>query len=193
MKFRFQASTFALAGALALFVSGCQHGAKPPRGYDNIDLDAGTLSEVNPTDIVVLPIENTTGKELPLEELRSDFHARLVRLRYSPLALDYVDANRPLEASYTPGGLSEEAAFAVVITGWDDTLWNSHRRLVIDAEVHMLDAITGAPIWGGTVSRRVDVMKDVPRSALDRTLLSHALELFAGDVLASMPPRDPRR
>ena len=193
MKFRFQASTFALAGALILFVSGCQNTPKPPRGYDNVDLDAGTLNEVNPTDIVVLPIRNTTGMDLPLEELRVGFHARLVRLRYSPLALDYVDANQPVEASYVPGRLSEEAAFEVVITGWDDSLWRTHSRLVIDADVHVLDGVTGAPIWGGHVSRRVDVIKDIPRSALNRTLLSRALEIFVGDVLASMPPRDPRR
>ena len=193
MKFRSQASTFALLGALTLFVSGCQDTPKPPRGYDNVGLETGTINEVNPTDIVVLPIENATGKDLPLDELRAGFHARLVRLRYSPLALDYVDANRPVEASYTPGQLSEEAALKVVITGWDDSRWNTHSRLVIDAEVHVLDGVTGASIWGGSVSRRVDVIKDIPRSALNRTLLSRALDQYVGDVLASLPPRDPRR
>ena len=121
------------------------------------------------------------------------FHAGLVRLRYSPLALDYVDANRPVEAGYAPGLLSEEAALKVVITGWDDSRWATHSRLTIDAEVHVLDGVTGASIWGGHVSRRVDVTKDIPRSALNRTLLSRALDQFVGDVLASLPPRDPRR
>ena len=193
MKFRIQASTFALFSALILFVSSCQDTPKPPRGYDNLGLDAGTLSEVNPTDFVVLPVENATGRDVPVDELRVGFHAGLVRLRYSPLALDYVDANRPVEASYAPGQLSEEAALKVVITGWDDSRWATHSRLIIDAEVHVLDGVTGASIWGGHVTRRVDVVKDLPRSALNRTLLSRALDEFVGDVLASLPPRDPRR
>jgi len=198
VKSRFQASSFALAGALALFIpslfiTGCQPTPKPPRGYDNVGLQAGTLSEVNPNDIVVLPVENTTGKSLPLDQVREEFHAGLVRLRYSPLSIDYVDARRPIEASYAPGQLSEEAALRVVITGWDDSSWISHSRLVIDAEVHLLDATLGQPIWGGEVSRRVDVMSDIPSSAQNRTLMAHAIEEFVGDVLASMPPRDPRR
>ena len=193
MKFRIQALSSACVCALVLLASGCQSGAKPPRGYDNTGLKTGRLMEVNPTDIVVLPISNMTGKELPLGEMREQFQAGLVRLRYSPLSLDYVDQNRPVDASYIPGQLAEEAAFKVTITSWDDSRWETHSRLIIDAEVHILDAAVGESLWGGQVSRRVDVPMDIPGSALNRTLMARAVETFVGDVLASVPPRDPRR
>lgn len=193
MKFRFQAASFALTCALALIASGCTTNAVPPRGYDNVGLQAGRLSEVNPTDIVVLPITNATGKQIPVEAMREQFHAGLVRLRYSPLALDYIDSRRAVEASYVPGQLAEEAALKVTITGWDDSRWTTNSRLIIDADVHILDAAVGEALWGGHVSRRVDVPIDIPGSALDSTLMARAVETFVGDVLASVPPRDPRR
>ena len=44
--------------------------------FDNPDLVVGSLAQVNPLDIVVLPIQNNTGRDgLPLAELRQAFHA----------------------------------------------------------------------------------------------------------------------
>lgn len=193
MKFRLQATTIALAGALTLLAQACNATAKPPRGSDNAGLAAGRLAEVNPTDIAVLPIRNRTGKQLPLEQMRASFQAGLVRLRYSPLALDYVDQHRAVEAAYTPGQLGEQAALQVTITGWDDSRWDTHSRLIVDADVYLLDATVGEALWGGHVTRRVDMAAEVPAAAQEVTLFSRAVDVFVGDVLASIPPRDPRR
>ena len=67
---------------------------------------------------------------------------------YSPLALDYVDG-RATEASYSPGASDENALLKVVITGWDDRMWKSHARLVIDADVWLLDAGRPSTEGGG--------------------------------------------
>jgi hypothetical protein len=179
-------------GVLAL-ASGC--GTTPvPKGLDNEHVVVGSLKAVNPLDIVVLPIQNNTGiANLPLDRMRRDFHAGLVRLRYSPLALDYVDA-RTVEAAYTPGDLHEQGILQVFLSGWDDRNWRTRSRLSIDAEVYLLDPRQPdirRPLWGGKVPRTVDMTQERAAYTTDEALLGRAIDRFVEDVLASLPPRNP--
>lgn len=185
---------------LALLVSVASFTAcgttRPPKGLDNPDLIVGSLARVNPLDVVVLPIQNNTGREgLPLAELRRAFHAGLVRQRYSPLALDFVDAHA-VEAAYTPGDMQEQAILQVFINSWDDSQWRSMSRLRVQAEVYLLDSRNPdpkQPLWGGKVDRRVDLAQDSPGLANQAAFMSRAIEKFTEDVLASLPPRNPER
>ena len=118
--------------------------------YDNESLVVGRLAQVNPRDIVVMPVANHTGQaSLPLSELRRAFQEGLVLRRYSPLSLEYVDSHldyaaaegsEAIEASYPVGSLQEGAVLQIAINTWDDSAWRSHGRLTIQADVHLLDA-----------------------------------------------------
>lgn len=168
---------------------------RPPREATVEGLSVGRLKQVNPLDIVVLPIENHAGRgALPLDTMRREFQEGLVKLRYSPLALDYVD-RQVVEATYNPGDLREQAVLQVFVTGWDDRLWSTHSRLQIDAEVFLLDARNpeaGQALWGGRVSRKLDLGRERAAIATDERLLALAVEDFVQDVLSTLPARDPR-
>jgi hypothetical protein len=169
---------------------------RPPRGLDNPNLVVGSLERVNPLDIVVLPIQNNTGRDnLPLAQMRKDFHAGLVRQKYSPLSLDYVDS-RVVEAAYTPGDLQEQAILQVFINNWDDSQWRTMSRLHIEAEIYLLDSRNPdprQPLWGGKVDRRINLANAAPGLANSSLALAQAVEQVTADVLASLPPRNPER
>ncbi len=188
------ARTLIIALTAVLATTSCETTNKPPRGHDNESLVSGRLAQVNPRDIVVLSIENETGRsDLPLEALRTGFHAGLVKRRYSPLSLEYVDT-RVVEAAYQPGAMQEQGVFQVSILGWDDQTFDTHGRLDVTARVHLLDAqgSSGEVLWGGTVTRRIDVNLERVTTP-GRNLATLAAERFVDDVLASLPPRDPRQ
>ncbi len=168
------------------------------RGADNEGLSTGRLASVNPLEIVVPRIENQSSVSgLPLDSMRAKFHAGLVKLRYTPLALDYVDRNaNVVDASYRPGELGEQATLRIVLTGWDDSLWKSRSRLVVDADVYLLDArepeLTKA-LWGGHVTRTIDLSKQTAAVPTAGVLLDRAVTEFVDGVLASLPARNPER
>jgi hypothetical protein len=154
------------------------------------------LLSVNPLDVVVLPPENLTGRnDLPLDAIRREFQLGLVKLRYSPLALDYVD-HAAVEANYRAGALGEQGVFQVYITGWDDSLWRSHSRLIVDADVYLLDPAAPereSALWGGHVTRRIDLAAQRTVTTNMSDLLTRAVSEFSKGVLASMPPRNPEK
>lgn len=182
---------------LGAAVSGCASSHKV-RGADNEGLSTGRLAAVNPLEVVVPPIENQSGRDgLPLAALRERFHSGLVKLRYTPLAIDYVDRNAgPVEASYRPGALGEQASLRIVLTGWDDSLWKSRSRLVVDADVYLLDArepeLTRA-LWGGHVTRTIDLSRQAAALPTAGAMLDRAVTEFVDGVLASLPARNPER
>ena len=183
-----------LASLAALLpLSGCAS-IQPPREASVEGLGVGRLKQVNPLDVVVLPIENHSGRSgLPLDTMRREFQEGLVKLRYSPLALDYVD-RQVVEATYNPGDLREQAVLQVFVTGWDDRLWATHTKLTIDAEVFLLDARNpeaGQALWGGRVSRKLDLGRERGAIASEERLLARAVEDFVQDVLSTLPARNP--
>lgn len=191
--------SFRIAAALlsACALVACAS-TRAPAGAENEGLSSGRLAAVNPLEIVVPPLENHTGNaNLPLAEMRQKFHAGLVRLRYTPLALEYVDRNAaPVEASYRPGALGEQASLRIVLTGWDDSNWRSNSRLVVDADVYMLDANDpelSRALWGGHVTRTIDLSRQAAVAPTPAALLDRATTEFVDGVLASLPPRNPER
>jgi hypothetical protein len=192
--------------AAAALVAGCRVSPEPPpEATSNESLVIGRLAQVNPRDIVVMPVVNTTGRaDVPLEELRRAFQAGLVLRRYSPLSLEFVDSrldyaaaegSDTVEATYPIGSLEEEGVLQIAIHVWDTSAWRSHSRLEIQADVHLLDAgefANGEALWGGPVKRTID-LDDAPRVMVnERQRVEHAVQMFASGVLAALPPRDPR-
>lgn len=183
---------------LLALAAACASAPKLPPGADNPGLAAqDELKQINPCEVAVLRVENHSQQAgLPLESLRKYFHAGLVERHYSPLALAYVDKHysggAAAEASYVPGSSDEHAVLKVVLTGWDDRMWKSHARLVIDADVWLLDAGATAgsePLWGGHVSRKMEMARLREFTSGDGPLLERTMEDFAHQVLASLPAR----
>ncbi len=178
---------------MAALAVGC-NAPRAPRGADNENLSVGRLRQVNPTDVAVLPVVNMTGKQgLPLTEMRKQFQNALAELRYSPLALDYVDS-KVVEASFDPGALKEDAILKLHVTRWDDSTWDLNSRLVIEADVYLLDAKApelASALWGGHVSRRLDMIRERSSVATSESLMQRTMATFARDVLASLPSRNP--
>ena len=187
----------ALVSVLAFASSSC-NATHVPRGADNEGLVTGRLLSVNPLEVVVLPIENHTGDaSVPCAAIREEFQKGLVQLRYSPLALSFVDrSSGVVEASYKPGALGEHAVLRVVLTGWDDSRWKSHAHLVVDADVYMLDAANPDPsmaLWGGHAVRTADLELQRNSVAGDGALLQRAVEEVVNGILGSLPARNPER
>lgn len=191
---------FTLSASVGLLVLGlisssaCQSTAVLPPGADNPGLTSGNLRSTNPLDVAVLNVENTTGREdLPTLELRKLMHQGLVERHYSPLGLEYVD-RKTTEASYRPGASNENAILQVVITGWNDINWRTHATLTIDADIWLMDSerpTTSQALWGGHVSRNLDMSRERTVLATEKALMTATLEQFTSSVLASLPARNP--
>lgn len=194
MKLRLVAILSAV-GVLSL-VSGCDSPRAAPRGADNLELHTGRLRQTNPLEVAVLPVQSTTAKDnVPVDLLRKAFHQGLVRQRYTPLALAYVDS-KIVEANYTPGEANENAVLQIFISRWDDARWKSSAELRIEGEIYLLDVAHPDPskaLWGGKVSRTVSMLARRQVIATDGELLAEAAQTFADDVLASLPSRNPEQ
>jgi hypothetical protein len=196
-----QARTPIVLLATVLALGACRSSPRPPMGHDNDTLVIGRLAQVNPRDVVVMPIANQTGRlDVPTDAIRQAFQEALVTRLYSPLSLEYVDLEaldpQTMEASYEVGSLDEQAVLQVTISSWDDSNWDSRARLVIEGEVHLLDASQyggGEALWGGPVSRTIDLDLDPTALINNQRRIERAVDLFAAQVLASLPARDPRR
>lgn len=185
----------ALVSALALALGACASVPKQP-GYEVEPLlDDPRLGEKNPSDIVVLPVENQTeDPAVPVEDLRRYFYEGLVGRHYSPLALDYVD-RQVVEASYSPGALDEEAVLQVQITDWDESRWKTRHVLRIGADVWLLDADPAAAepeLWGGHLEKSLGVDASRPSQSSTARLKDLAVRRFVEEVLQALPRRDAR-
>jgi hypothetical protein len=177
---------------LSLWGAACQSPKLPPR---EIGLVSRGIERVQPRDIVVLPLSNETGRtDLPLVEMRRAFYRGLVTRRYSPLALDYVDARiggAAVPASYAPGQLDEGGVLRIALESWDDSRWDGRSRLTIGARVELVGE-NGAVLWGGQTLVEVDMILEEGAFPTESAKLRGATQRFAEKILLSLPARDPR-
>lgn len=185
--------SLALVALVPALVLGCHSLPEAPGRHAEV-LVEGRLSERNPSDVAVLPVVNKTGKaNLPLGVIRHAFYLGLVERRYSPIALDFVD-RRVVDASYQPGALQEDAALKIFLTEWDDSSWETHRRIGIGADVFLIDARptdANQELWGWRLREEISVSADTARYALEEDLMRLAIERFTKEILGGLPLRDP--
>ena len=149
------------------------------------------LEQQKPVDVVVAPVENTTGrKDVPLAAMRESFERGLVRRRYSPLATEYVD-RRVVDAAYTPGSLQEEAVLQVTIETWDASLLDTRGALIVKARARLLDAKepTHGQLWSGAIDHRFDLNATKESYSTRAAMLQDACDRIAEEILAALPAR----
>lgn len=176
--------------AVVALASGCRTVPTVPGAGVQV-LYSGTLQEVRPVDVVVAPVENASGSsEVPAEALRAAFGRNLVKRRYSPLALPYVD-RQVVEASYTPGSLREDAVLQIVVQRWDTSLWESKGAIDVSVEAWMLDAAQPgrAELWGGRLEERLMLQQELSSFGSQTALFDVVAERIATRILEAMPPR----
>ncbi len=187
---RVAAGCIPVAACIAL--AACSSIPKRP-GSSVETLSPSNVAARSPVDVVIAPIANPSGKaSVPSEMLRESFHDGLVKRRYSPLALTYVD-RKVVDASYKPGTLQEEAVLQVTVERWDDSLWDSHRAVTLRIAARLIDAAnpSGGDLWAGRLERRFDVDKGGESTLGADGLMRKACESIAAELLAALPARDP--
>ena len=177
---------------VVLVASACRH--IPERHGQHVEvLSAPTTKPLTVVDVAVMPIENLTGEEnLPLEDLRAEFQAGLVRLRYSPLALSYVDRSLA-DATYTRASLREEGIFQVTLHAWDETSLRAHGVVQVDCEARLTDPYlpeSEATLWHGHLARPIQLGSDRSVHSIAR-LRKEALAALVEELLGAVPPRIP--
>jgi hypothetical protein len=153
---------------------------------------SGALEEANPADIVVAPILDETGnRAFPAAMLREAFQAGLVKRRYSPLGLAYVD-DHVVEGAYTPGTLEEDAVLTVIVESWDTTYLESRGGIAVRAEARLTDAATQGLLWSGRIDRSFDFGSLRARNPTRERFQREACDKIAGEILAALPARTPQ-
>ena len=191
---RFLTGVAMFAGALLAFPS-CQQ--LTPMGGRTVDvITTGDLEAVGPIDIAVAPVvdltEGVQGGEIPDRILRTAFQRALLKRRYSPLSIGYVDSF-VVDGAYAHGSAAEDAVLVLSIERWNDTLWEIHHALEITMEVRVVDptAPAGSDLWKGRVERRFD-KSDFPGHdglSTDVQRFENACNSIASEILAAMPAR----
>jgi hypothetical protein len=160
------------------------------RGGTVETVSTGKLEKKNPIDVVMAPIDNASGNEgVPLEDLRAAFQRALVKRRYSPLGLEYVDKT-VVDAAYKNGTLQEEAVMRVKIEKWDESLWETHTALVIKAEAHMIDPQDpSGDLWSGKIDHRYEFGSYREKFSTDQSLRKFACEQIVNEIMSALPVR----
>lgn len=189
--------------AIALLAPACRS-LPTPRGNTVETLYDGPLERVAPVDVVVAPVENRSDDaSVPLDLLRESFQRALIKRRYSPLGIEYVDQSLQRsgatsasgsgagvsEASYRPGSLGEDAVLRVIVQSWDDSLFGSHATITAELDAYMIDSTGGPELWAGRLTKRVNLSAQLTRAATDRILMGMGCDVLAEELLAAMPAR----
>ena len=159
---------------------------------------AGTgLEELNPGDVAVAPVVVHMEEEsqrhrdaVPQWGLRRAMQRALVRRRYSPLSLDFVDST-VVNASYSAGDVGEQAVCEIIVRDWSERYWSTERRLDVDVEVRMVDPNASAgstPLWAARMDGVVS-LNSVTNYSSEASLLKAVLDEIALELMARMPAR----
>ncbi|HPF13803.1 MAG TPA: hypothetical protein PLJ12_06015, partial [Planctomycetota bacterium] len=137
------------------------------------------------------------GMAVPTRALRESLVRGLVKRRYAPLSLDFVDEAGILggegvqEASYQPGTLNEEVVCQLIVHNWDQSLWDTRRAFKVDLELLMIDPAnpSGPPLWSGRLPGRFDYAEQQASYATEGAYFRGAVDQLLAELLAVMPAR----
>jgi len=187
-----------LALAASLLLAACAATGEKTDFYWSSPADA--LRVANPADVAVLDPTFDAGEPLsradrpsavPLERFRQATYRELLKRRYSPLALDYVDrAWRGASASSGEKGMcGEDAYLRVSVNRFEVSAREPQVRIAADFFLH--DGKTGTMLWSAKADRRID-LKVESEVVRDPALLRRtAVERFVESALQGLPARVP--
>ena len=185
---------------LAFGVIACQQ--LPKQLGKGVVVEPGqTLENRNPSDVVVAPIEVAVeGLSVPTQELRESLVRGLIKRRYAPLSLEFVDqagrigSEGPMEAAYQPGTLNEEVVCQLIVHAWDASLWETRNAFDVDIEIKMIDPARphGAPLWSGRLPGRFNYADQSIQFATEGAHFRASLDQLVAELLAVMPARETR-
>ncbi len=140
----------------------------------------------------IIDVRPVRDSDIPEAQLRKAFQLALLKRRYSPLSLDYVDG-QATEAGYHAGASQEEATLQITIEDWDSSLWQIKRALNVQIEVVAIDpnGPAGSVLWRARSERRFDkgAFGDPSRQPTEMQRLQHACNVIATEILSAMPAR----
>ena len=188
---RFHLFTFLGSACLGVVSTSCNQ-LPPERGEHVQTVASEKLESRNPIEVVVAPVTNATGDDtVPIVPLREAFQAGLVRRRYSPLALEYVD-KKVVDATYTPGSLQESAVLQIEIQGWDTSLFETRAAISVKARARLVDAedASKAELWSGFIDHRFDFEADHDKYPAREAFQRYVCGRIADELLAALPARE---
>lgn len=188
---RFHLFTFLGSACLGVVSASCNQ-LPPERGEHVQTVSSDKLDKRNPIEVVVAPVANATGDDtVPIVMLREAFQAGLVRRRYSPLALEYVD-KKVVDATYTPGSLQESAVLQIEIQGWDTSLLEARAAISVKARARLVDAEdpAKAELWSGFIDHRFDFEADRDKYPAREVFQRYICTRIADELLAALPARE---
>ncbi len=165
------------------------------------------LKTVAPIDIAVLmPRDNTTRTSLfpgvrppalPLAEIREIAYRELIRQRYTPISLTFLDnaffgKATPSEASFkeVEERTNADALLSISIKRWDDSRWRGDKVLGIGAELYLIDAKTGETLWQANIDWDMNfAMESDIHRATTTELTDRAVSRFFQRLVQAIPMR----
>lgn len=182
-----------MSASVLLATTGCSVPQPKPQN-ENIRHPYYELEDAQPAEVAVVPIRDQSKEgSFPVDTLRRALYDGLATRLYTPIDLDFVDANWT-EAGFDPTALQAGGVIQVVVKKWDRSLLVSHGAILTEFTVEMLDGQRpGArPLWGHTFVRRLELASERTQMT-EQELFDHSAELLARQILAELPPRDPAR
>jgi hypothetical protein len=177
---------------LPLFLSCESTGGQPQEPAITV-YDHPGLLQISPADVVIPPVQDLSEWGMaPATDLRNAFQQGLVSRRYSPLALDYVDAHLA-EAGFVAGSLREEAILQIQVWDWDMSIWDQHSIITVDVEARLLNSNNpdGEALWGARFARRINLSRERHQSPTRALVQRRAAQHVASEILANLPARNP--
>lgn len=195
-----------LLAASAIAWASCQ--APLPKNEQFWASDTAKIKAANPVDIAVMPPTDSTNRvaglaglapsSLPVKEIRKIAYQTLLKNRYSPLSLDFVDAAFAGKATAAEASYSEirercdaDAILNLTVNRWDMSRLNGDKLLSLGMEAYLVDAKTGETIWQGRADWDIDLSseRDIERVATDE-LRERGIRRFLDRFLSQIPKRD---
>lgn len=191
--FHCRAALLVLSALPLLVIGACQNLPRP--SHENVtSTKAPKLRENPPIEVAVAPIENGAGESVPTDELRAAFHKNLVKQRFTPLALEFVDRNvdrNAVPAAYRPGASSEQAVLLIQVDRWDTSLWSTHNAISAKISARLADASDpgSADFWSGSLDERIEFGSESTHFSTESARLAWACDQIAQRMLEALPAR----
>ncbi len=176
-----------LAACLLLALVSCAElGSRREQHVTDL-MPSDGLAATQPGDVAVPAVrDQSEAGGAPVQTLRRAIYRGLVTRLYSPVDLEYLDKGWT-EASFGDEAVAD-AILQVAVIEWDESFLDARGVVIASAEARLHDArdLSGKPLWGVTVTRRID-LTGLPEDGDHRVW---AAERLATEILAQLPERD---